>query len=71
MRFSDPPFLNNGSQRAVNSPNEQVFIDNLHPRVTYNFTVTALNENGSSSASDPLMVTTLEEGMYGRCKVKM
>ena len=61
--FSDPPFLN-GTQRTVNSSDEQELIDNLHPGVNYNFTVTALNESGSRLMSDPLLVTTQDEGIY-------
>ena len=62
MRFSDPLFLN-GSHRIANSSDDQVFIDNLHPGVTYNFTVEAFNDIGFSAVSEPLSVTTKEEGM--------
>ena len=61
MEFSDPPFLN-GTRRTVNSSDEQALIDNLHPGVTYSFTVTAFNEIGFGSESEALPVTTLEEG---------
>ena len=57
----DPPFLN-GTQRTVNSSDEQEFIDNLHPGVTYSFTVTAFNEIGFGTESEALSVITLEEG---------
>ena len=59
--FSDPPFLN-GTKRTVNSSDEQELIDNLHPGVAYNFTVAAFNKTGLGSESEPLPVTTLEEG---------
>ena len=41
---------------------EQQFIDELLPNVMYNFTVIAFNEEGNSSLSVPLTVTTLGEG---------
>ena len=61
VEFSDPPFLN-GTQRTVNLSDEQAFIDNLHPGVTYNFIVTAFNEIGFGMESEALPVTTLDEG---------
>ena len=61
MQFSDPSFLS-GSERTVNSSDEQELIDNLHPGVTYSFTVTAFNQIGFGSESEALSVTTLDEG---------
>ena len=61
VKFSDPPFLN-GTQRTVSSSDEQELIDNLHPGVTYNFTVTAFNEIGFGSESGALLLLTFEEG---------
>ena len=43
---------------------EELFIENLHPGVEYNFTVLAFNEEGSSNRSDPFNITTREEGIY-------
>ena len=60
--FSDPLFLN-GTHRTFNSSDEQELIDNLHPGVTYNFTVKAYNDIGFGSVSKVFPVTTAEEGM--------
>lgn len=42
----------------------RLVILNLHPGETYSFTITAINEEGDSEKSDPLIVTTLEEGIF-------
>ena len=42
---------------------EELFIEDLHPGVTYNFTVLAFNEEGSSNRSEPFNIRTLEEGI--------
>ena len=62
--FSDPSFLN-GTHRTANSSDEQESIDNLHPGVTYNFTVKAYNDIGFGSVSKVLSVATAEEGIDG------
>ena len=63
VRFSNPMFLN-GTHRTVNSSDEQEVIGNLNPSVTYNFTVEAFNNIGFSSVSEPLSITTAEEGTH-------
>ena len=60
MRYSDPSFLG-GTQQTLSSSEEQLFIDGLHPGVEYSFTVTAFNDIGFGSDSEPLLVTTLDE----------
>ena len=46
----------------INSTVEMATITGLFPGVTYNFTVTAINEFGSSAVSTTLTVWTPEEG---------
>ena len=58
----NPSFLG-GSQKALNSSEEQLLIGSLHPGVDYSFTVTAFNDIGFGSESEPLLVTTLNECM--------
>ena len=61
--YIKPEFLEwNEVELAVNGSVEQVFIDGLHPGVTYNFTVLAFNEEGDSGCSEPFSQPTLEEG---------
>ena len=47
---------------TVNGSVERVFIERLHPGVTYSFTVLAFNEEGDSGRSESLSQRTLEEG---------
>ena len=47
---------------TVNGSVEQIFIDGLHPGVTYNFTVLAFNGEGDSGRSEPFSQRILEEG---------
>ena len=64
--YTDPNFLGGAVVTlSVNGPDppEELFIDNLHPGVTYNFTVFGNNEEGNGSSSQPLSVRTLEEGI--------
>ena len=64
--YTNPNFLAGAVVTlSVNGPDppEELFIDNLHPGVTYSFTVFANNEEGNGSSSQPLSVRTLEEGM--------
>jgi len=49
---------------VVNRNVEERFIDDLHPGVTYDFTVLAFNEEGESNRSDPFTIRTLEEGIH-------
>ena len=51
-----------GSGRGSADIVEMATISGLFPGVSYTFTVTAVNEDGSSVPSDPLTVRTLEEG---------
>ena len=64
--YTNPSFLG-GAQvtLSVNGPDppEELFINNLHPGVTYSFTVFANNEEGNGSSSQPLSVRTLDEGI--------
>ena len=62
VRYLDASFLG-GSQKALNSSEEHLFIGSLHPGVDYSFTVTAFNDIGFGLESDPLFVTTLDERM--------
>ena len=63
--YTDPNFLGGAEVTlSVNGPDppEELFIDNLHPGVTYSFIVFGNNEEGNGSSSQPLSVRTLEEG---------
>ena len=62
LRYMDPSFLG-GSQKALNSSEEQLFIGSLHPGVDYSFMVTAFSDIGFGLESEPLLVTTLDECM--------
>ena len=61
IMYTDPPFLG-GEVRTVGSTEEMVVVSGLHPGVEYTFTVVAINEEGTSAASDEVIATTLEEG---------
>lgn len=63
--YTNPSFIDSGSQRVltVYEAIEELDVLELHPGVEYSFTIIAFNEIGNSSASDPFVVTTLEEGM--------
>ena len=52
---------------VLSTPNEMVVVTGLHPGVEYIFTVVAVNGIGDSRASEPEVVTTLEEGRFGIC----
>ena len=47
---------------TVNGAVEELIIDDLHPGVTYEFLILAFNKKGNGNYSDPITVTTLEEG---------
>ena len=49
---------------------EMATLSGLFPGVNYTFTVTAVNEEGSSVPSDPLTVRTLEEGKSILCTLR-
>ena len=49
--------------QVVNSTVEMADITELHPGVTYNFTVVAFNEIGDSTPSDTASVSTAAEGV--------
>ena len=61
--YTNPSFIQGGTEVTLmtNGTIEELFIMNLHPGVTYNFTVLAFNEEGNSSRSDPFTIRTLEE----------
>ena len=61
--YQEPTFLGSDVQ-VVNSTVEMAEITDLHPGVTYNFTVVAFNEIGDSTPSSITPVTTPEEGSY-------
>ena len=63
--YLTPNFLG-AVERSVETVNdtESVVVPDLHPGEIYNFTVTAVNEEGESERSDPLTVRTSEESMY-------
>ena len=60
--YEQPTFLGSDMQ-VVNSTVEMADITELHPGVTYNFTVVAFNEIGDSTPSNIASTRTLEEGM--------
>ena len=63
--YSDPPFLGGDEVvLTVYEDEQQLFIENLHPGSTYNFTVLAFNNEGNSEQSDLFTIRTLEEGIY-------
>ena len=63
VMYQQPAFLGGGMQ-IVNSTVEMADITELHPGVTYNFTVVAFNEIGDSTPSNIAPIRTLEEGIY-------
>ena len=62
VMYQQPAFLGSDMQ-VVNSTVEMADITELHPGVTYNFTVVAFNEIGDSTPSNIASTRTLEEGM--------
>lgn len=62
--YYNPSFIDGGSQVMVliDDAVEEFMIEDLHPAVSYEFTLTAFNEIGNSVASDPLVNETLEDG---------
>ena len=60
VRYQNPDFLN-GAEEEVVGDTEMVDITDLHPGVTYSFTVIAFNEIGDSTASEEAEVRTDEE----------
>ena len=63
VMYQQPTFLGGGEQ-FVNSTVEMAEITDLHPGVTYDFTIVAFNEIGDSTPSSITPVTTSEEGSY-------
>ena len=59
---ADSSVSSGSSQDIANSFLVQIFIDDLHPGATYNFTVIAFNIIGSSKPSVPYNQTMLDEG---------
>ena len=59
--YTRPEFLD-GSNVNLTVPSEIAVVTDLHPGVTYNFTVVAFNEIGGSRESAVAMVTTEVEG---------
>ena len=63
--FKQPQFLNSNSvELIVPMLTDTFLITELHPGVTYSFTIVAANMRGNSSISQPVTATTLEEGKY-------
>ena len=68
VSYAGPMFLPDGDNvvtvEAVGNKSvpAQLFINNLHPGATYNFTVVAFNGIGNSTPSEPLSVTLDDEG---------
>ena len=56
------PVFQNSTPIVLNANVTAVKIVNLHPGITYNFTVLAFNEIGDSAPSDVAQVRTLDEG---------
>ena len=61
VMYTRPEFLN-GSDVELGVTSEMAVLTDLHPGVTYNFTVIAFNEIGDSLESEVAMVATEEEG---------
>jgi protein tyrosine phosphatase len=59
--YNLPDFFGSNEVTLITGTSEMLFIDDLHPGETYNFTVIAFNEEGNSSRSLPLSVLMLEE----------
>ena len=64
--YDHPPFLMDGGSvtEEVMGREETITISDIHPGVTYNFTIIAFNEEGNSTKSDIIQVGALEEGKY-------
>ena len=69
VSYARPVFLADGanvvltvSADRIKTVPTELFIDDLHPGVTYNFTIVAFNNNGNSTPSDPLTVILGDEG---------
>ena len=60
--YTQPGFLGSTNE-VVTVTIEMATITELHPGVTYMFTVVAFNNIGDSDPSDETAVTTLEEGI--------
>ncbi len=61
VTYRHPAFLGGAEEVAVVAI-EMAEITDLHPGVTYNFTVVAFNGIGNSDPSIAASITTLEEG---------
>ena len=61
VMYTRPEFLD-GSDVELGVISEMAVVTDLHPGVTYNFTVIAFNEIGNSRESAVAMVATKEEG---------
>ena len=68
VSYARPVFLADGanvltvSAGGIETVPTELFIDDLHPGVTYNFTIEAFNDIGNSTPSDPLTETLDDEG---------
>ncbi|XP_019855188.1 PREDICTED: receptor-type tyrosine-protein phosphatase F-like isoform X3 [Amphimedon queenslandica] len=66
IAYTEPDFLGRRNiELTVNGSIEMLFIDGLHPGVSYNFSVNAFNEEGDSGFSEPFTQRTLEEVPFG------
>ena len=66
--YSHPSFIMDGESvmEEVIEREEMIDIEDIHPGVTYSFTVIAYNEGGNSTESEIFSVRTLEES---KCNV--
>ena len=64
ISYYNPSFIYDGSQVEIliDEAVEEFLVTDLHPGVSYEFTLVAFNEIGNSTESDPLFNETLEEG---------
>ncbi len=64
ISYYNPSFIGGGSQVEIliDEAVEEFNVTDLHPGVSYEFTLIAFNEIGNSTDSDPLLNDTLEEG---------
>jgi len=61
--YTNPEFVDpNGELQVINTTVEMAITTGLHPGVTYNFTIVAINDIGASTPSITAPITTLDEG---------
>ena len=60
--YTRPSFLGGDVNLTIDGAEEELFVDDLHPGVTYEFLILAFNKKGNGNYSDPITIATLEEG---------